>query len=281
MAISLQADSTLPQGYILVDGQRAATISTTGLSATLADGLVTTSALASGAVTTEKITGGSVTAAKMSGSQSGDAPIYGCRAWVNFSGIDALYHAGENLANTVTITVTAGNNFGFWTNSAGTYTTSTSYLLGVRYWLPVLNGVAGGLLGGADVSSSTNAIQFTEIISSTRLKFRFTNNQIPLTDASVTGNNTTNFRFQTYGIRESGNVASVVRNGTGLYIINFITPMPDAYGAVNVEASFGTPTSDQVDFKEAFIVSPSAVQVSLFNASAFQDASRVYVTLLR
>jgi hypothetical protein len=26
MAISLQADSTLPQGYILVDGQRAATI---------------------------------------------------------------------------------------------------------------------------------------------------------------------------------------------------------------------------------------------------------------
>jgi hypothetical protein len=66
MAISLQADSTLPQGYILVDGQRAATISTTGLSATLADGLVTTSALASGAVTTEKIAGGSVTGLKLS-----------------------------------------------------------------------------------------------------------------------------------------------------------------------------------------------------------------------
>jgi hypothetical protein len=96
MAISLQADSTLPQGYILVDGQRAATISTTGLSATLAANTVTTSALASGAVTTEKIAlgavitadlaDGAVTAAKMSGSQSGDAPVYGCRAWVNFNG---------------------------------------------------------------------------------------------------------------------------------------------------------------------------------------------------
>jgi hypothetical protein len=96
MAISLQADSTLPQGYILVDGQRAATISTTGLSATLAQNTVTTSALVSGAVTTEKIAlgavvtedlaNGAVTAAKMSGGQSGDAPIYGCRAWVNFNG---------------------------------------------------------------------------------------------------------------------------------------------------------------------------------------------------
>jgi hypothetical protein len=65
MAISLQADSTLPQGYILVDGQRAATISTAGLSATLADGLVTTSALVNDAVTTEKIASSSVTAAKM------------------------------------------------------------------------------------------------------------------------------------------------------------------------------------------------------------------------
>ena len=65
MAISLQADSTLPQGYILVDGQRAATISTTGLSATLAANTVTTSALVSGAVTTEKIAPGAVVTADL------------------------------------------------------------------------------------------------------------------------------------------------------------------------------------------------------------------------
>jgi hypothetical protein len=60
MSISLQADSTLPQGYILVDGQRAATISTTGLSATLAANTVTTSALVSGAVIQEKIANNAV-----------------------------------------------------------------------------------------------------------------------------------------------------------------------------------------------------------------------------
>ena len=63
MAISLQADSTLPQGYILVDGQRVASVSTTGgLSATLAANTVTTSSLVSGSVTTEKIALSAITA---------------------------------------------------------------------------------------------------------------------------------------------------------------------------------------------------------------------------
>ena len=62
MAISLQADATLPQGYILVDGQRVASFSTTGgLSATLAANTVTTSSLVSGSVTTEKIVDSGVT----------------------------------------------------------------------------------------------------------------------------------------------------------------------------------------------------------------------------
>ena len=66
MAISLQADSTLPQGYILVDGQRVASVSTTGgLSATLAANTVTTNALVSGSVTTEKIAPGAVVTADL------------------------------------------------------------------------------------------------------------------------------------------------------------------------------------------------------------------------
>jgi hypothetical protein len=55
MAISLQADSTLPQGYILVDGQRAATVTTAGLS-----GLVDNS------VTSGKILNANITPAKLS-----------------------------------------------------------------------------------------------------------------------------------------------------------------------------------------------------------------------
>lgn len=42
--------------------------------------------IADNSVTTAKILDGNVTAAKLSGGQSGSAPIYGCRAWVNFNG---------------------------------------------------------------------------------------------------------------------------------------------------------------------------------------------------
>jgi hypothetical protein len=132
MPISIQSDSTLPQGYILVDGQRAATISTTGLSATLADGLVTTSALASGAVTTEKIASDAVTTTaiaasaitseKMSGGQSGSAPVYGCRAWASFNG--ALSAGGINASqdNQPVFIRASGNVASVIRNSSGDYT---------------------------------------------------------------------------------------------------------------------------------------------------------------
>ena len=234
MAISLQADSTLPQGYILVDGQRVASVSTTGgLSATLAASLVTTSALASGAVTTEKIAPGAVTAAKMAGGQTGDAPVYGCRAWVNFNGV-LINNSPLNLPSTTTISVTAGNDFGFWTDNTGSYEAS---FIGVRYKLPALSGVTGGTLGGVDVS--TLGVQFTEVISTSRLKFRFLSGQVPNSNASITGNNTASFTYQGLGIREAGNVSSVFKNDTGDYTINFTTSLPDANFSAVATANLG------------------------------------------
>jgi hypothetical protein len=238
MAISLQADSTLPQGYILVDGQRAATISTTGLSATLAANTVTTSALASGAVTTEKIAlgavvtedlaNGAVTAAKMSGGQSGSAPVYGCRAWANFNAA-TIDNAPVNLPSSTTISVTAGNDFGFWTDNTGAY--NNNAFLGVRYKLPTVNGVTGGLLSGVDVS--TQGVQITEVMSPTRLKFRFLSGQVPTSTGSLVGTNNSNNTYQGLGIKEAGNVASIFRNSVGDYTITFVTPMPDTNYCVN------------------------------------------------
>lgn len=234
MSISLQADSTLPQGYILVDGQRAATISTTGLSATLAANTVTTSALVSGAVTTEKIAlgavitadlaDGAVTAAKMSGGQSGSAPVYGCRAWVNFNGA-TLDNSPLNAPPTTTISVSAGNTFGHW-DSVGW---STDFV-GVRYKISSINGVTGALLGGVDVANA--GIQIVEFISSSRVRFRFLSGQTPTSNQSQVGNNTSGaggFTYQALGIREAGNVSSVFKNGTGDYTVNFTTPMPDTF----------------------------------------------------
>ena len=56
----------------------------------LTDGCINTPELSSGAVTTEKIALSAITAEKMSGGQTGSAPIFGVRAWVNFNGLSSV-----------------------------------------------------------------------------------------------------------------------------------------------------------------------------------------------
>lgn len=76
----------------------------------LPDGSVLTSDIADGAITTAKIAAGAVTAADLSGNQTGSAPIYGARAWVNFNG-------------TGTVAIRASGNVSSLTdNGVGNYT---------------------------------------------------------------------------------------------------------------------------------------------------------------
>jgi hypothetical protein len=68
----------------------------------LADGSVTTAKIADGSVTTAKIADGSVTAPKLNGAQSGSAPVFGVRAWVNFNGTGTVaVRASGNLSSIV------------------------------------------------------------------------------------------------------------------------------------------------------------------------------------
>lgn len=170
MAISLQADSTLPQGYILVDGQRAATISTTGLSATLAANTVTTNALVSGSVTTEKIApgavitadlaDGAVTAAKMSGGQLGSAPVYGCRAWVIF---DGSRNVNGNIAYDTTnrLIIASGNVPSVMRNSGGDYTiTFTTPMPTTNY---AVVGACEAFSGNSVINASFNTISLSSV----------------------------------------------------------------------------------------------------------------------
>ena len=46
--------------------------------------------------TSSAIADGAVSAAKLDGAQSGSAPVYGCRAWVNFDGATVTNVGGEN-----------------------------------------------------------------------------------------------------------------------------------------------------------------------------------------
>ena len=73
--------------------------------AKLADSAVTAAKLADSAVTTAKINNAAVTAAKLNGAQTGDAPIYGCRAWVNFNG-----QAGTTVGGEFRCTIRAQGN---------------------------------------------------------------------------------------------------------------------------------------------------------------------------
>jgi hypothetical protein len=87
-------------------------------------------------VGTGDIADAAITAAKMSGAQSGDAPIYGARAWVNFNGTGTVAIRGSgNVTSiidsgvgdyTVNFT-TAMSDANYCTNATGTHD-SNSYV---------------------------------------------------------------------------------------------------------------------------------------------------------
>jgi hypothetical protein len=72
-------------------------------------GAINASRLASDAVETAKILNAAVTPAKLSGAQSGSAPIYGVRAWVNFDGTRNEANTGASTVNNNVRILASGN----------------------------------------------------------------------------------------------------------------------------------------------------------------------------
>ena len=87
----------------------------------LATDSVTTAKIEDDAVTTAKIPDANITAAKLDGGQSGSAPIYGCRAWVNFDGTKDTTGA-TSTANTNRLIRASGNVTSVLRNGVGDYT---------------------------------------------------------------------------------------------------------------------------------------------------------------
>jgi len=123
----------------------------------------------------------------------GSAPIYGCRAWVNFDGTTADNIGGTYSRTLTTVTVTTSVDHGL--------------IVGHKVFLNFTSGTA---VDGAFV--------VTGITSSTI--FTVTHG----TSGSTSGNVTLNRRL----IRASGNVANVSLLGTGQYAVNFTTALPNA-----------------------------------------------------
>lgn len=112
----------------------------------LADSAVTTAKITDANVTTAKITDANITAPKLSGAQTGTAPIFGVRAWVNFNG----------TPSSPTIRA-SGNVSSVAKNAKGSYTvTLTTAMADTNY----------AIVGFARDENATNGNYFVSALSS-------------------------------------------------------------------------------------------------------------------
>lgn len=176
-------------------------------SANLVDGTIVNADInASAAIAGSKLADAGITAAKLDGAQTGSAPIYGCRAWVNFDG------------------TTAANIGGTYSRTGTTVTVDTT----------VAHGLQVGHVVYLDFTSGTAADgTFAVVTAPTTTQFTVTHG----TSGTTSGNVTLNRR----SIRASGNVANVSHHANGDYSVNFSVAMPDAnYAALATIETFAS-----------------------------------------
>jgi hypothetical protein len=172
--------------------------------AKILDANVTTAKILDANVTTAKIADAAITAPKLNGAQTGAAPIYGIRAWVNFDGTTADDIGGTYSRTLTTVTVTTSVDHGL--------------IVGHKVFLDFTSG------GAAD-----GAFVVTGVTSNT--VFTVTHGT---SGTILTGNVTLSRRL----IRASGNVSSVSLLATGKYAVNFTTALPNANYARSGFANF-------------------------------------------
>lgn len=169
--------------------------------AKILDANVTTAKILDANVTTAKIADAAVTAPKLNGAQTGTAPIYGCRAWVNFNGLVAANISGSYVRVGTTVTVTIAGH---------------GLLVGHQVYLDFTTGTAAD--GTFLITSVTDANTFT-------------------VTHGTSGNTSGNVTVQLRQIRQSGNVSNISYISSGNFIVNFTTAMPTATYQVNGTAS--------------------------------------------
>ena len=179
---------------------------------------------------------------------SGTAPIYACRAWVNFNGVPI---SGTYSQSGTTVTVTMTNH---------------SLSVSDNVNLSVTSGT--GVSGSYTVSTVVSANIFTYTAG---------------TSLTTSGNITRNIC-----IRESGNVSSITDNGIGDYTINFATALPDNKYVLNgttLEITGGTNGIVKIYTTGSMTTTPptytnAAVRILCGGATAV-DPAYVGITIVR
>jgi hypothetical protein len=171
--------------------------------------------LTSANIGTAQLVNGSVIASKLGTNEQKQI----AKAWVNFNG--AVITSG-NASSSHTISCNSGSTTGTYT-SLGWFASDVGTIAKITQ----INGVAGGTLGGVDVS--TLGIQIISLVNSTTATFRFLSGTTTSAQSVTgTGSSSSGFSFIGTGIRSSYNVSSVTKNGTGDYTVNFATAFADA-----------------------------------------------------
>ena len=115
------------------------------------DNAITTAKIAAGAVVTVDIADANITAAKLDGAQSGSAPIYGARAWVNFNG-------------TGTVAIRASGNVSSITdNGTGSYRMNLTTAMSDANYSVVAAGSASDIIGAVAQCVTPRSLATTSV----------------------------------------------------------------------------------------------------------------------
>ncbi len=135
---------------------------------------ITAGGLPDASIVTADIADANITAAKLSGAQTGSAPIYGCRAWVNFDGTrnEADTGASTNGAN-VKIRA-SGNVSSVLKNAVGDYTvTFTTAMPDANYcstcYAGPLDNSQAAIVSGVQATTASSIRFTTRSMSNTQV----------------------------------------------------------------------------------------------------------------
>ena len=184
---------------------------------------------------------------KMNSGYGSIATVYGCRAWVNFNGMTSGTFAG----GVSTVTRIAAS-------TTATVTTTTAH----------------GLITGNVVQALTGVAADTYTVTV------LTTTTFTITTVATTALSAVSITFAVNSIRASGNVGSVADNGTGIYTVNFTTPLPDANYCVNASASTAS-ISSKIRVMEGYSTAAVTIRTSGGDTSGQSDAESVFISVFR
>ena len=207
-------------------------------------------------VTTANMVDASVTPGKLSGAQTGSAPIYGARAWVNINGASA-----NNL------------NFDYTTNSLGTIvlvTTASAHSLRVGH-VVYLEFTAGG------AQRPTNRAYTVTAVGPEATRFNAVGD-VKTSDTTGQGE----VRRRT--VRASGNVACVSplndTETSAEFAVNFAVALPDADYAVSGLAARSAAQDSIVTARSADVKTADACVIRAATGGGSQLTSCPLVTAM-